>query len=179
MTRLSGARERSCGGDWTDYANRPWRRAKRLEPHPAWCRRARRRLYHRAFTSCLRALESPSCDDFVMHRRAVARDDPTAAARATVGKGGRPVCCGRRGFWDGSRLRDGPMRPGLMGRFGDVIGLPFAIEGLSAPARSHRSLPRAGHFDYRKPTYTGGAVMRDDRSHGTQSACWRAFGWRR
>jgi len=47
-----------------------------------------------------------------MHRRAIARDDPTAAARATVGKGGRPVCCGRRGFWDGSRLRDGPVAAG-------------------------------------------------------------------
>ena len=68
---------------------------------------ARRWLYHWAFTSCLRALESPSCNDFVMHRRAIARDDPTAAADATVGKGGRPVCCGRSGFWDGSQLRDG------------------------------------------------------------------------
>ena len=38
----------------------------------------------------------------------------------------------------------GLLWPGLMGRFGDVTGLPFAIEGLSAPARSHRSLPRAG-----------------------------------
>jgi len=47
-----------------------------------------------------------------MHRRAIARDDPTAAARATVGKGGRPVCCGRRGFWDGSQLRDGPVVAG-------------------------------------------------------------------
>jgi hypothetical protein len=48
-----------------------------------------------------------SCNDFLMHRRAIARDDPTAAADATVGKGGRPVCCGRSGFWDGSQLRDG------------------------------------------------------------------------
>jgi len=53
-----------------------------------------------------------SCNDFLMHRRAIARDDPTAAARATVGKGGRPVCCGRRGFWDGSQLRDGPVVAG-------------------------------------------------------------------
>lgn len=48
----------------------------------------------------------------MMNRRVIARDDPTAAAGATVGKGGRPVCCGRRGFWDGSQLRDGPVVAG-------------------------------------------------------------------
>ena len=80
--------------------------------HPASCRRARRRANNWALHRACVLRSRLSCNDFLMHRRVVARDDHTAAAGATVGKGGRPVCCGRRGFWDGSQLRDGPVVAG-------------------------------------------------------------------
>src|SRR4051794_18133830 len=69
---------------------------------------------------------------YVMHRRGIVRDDPVALGLAkrwakvsavlfAIGA----VCGPVVGF------EMGLLWPGLMGRFGDVLGLPFAFEGLS------------------------------------------------
>ena len=60
MTSLSGARERSCGGDWTDYAERPRHGAGGWSPtHLGWRRRVNRGLCRWVLTSYLRASEPP------------------------------------------------------------------------------------------------------------------------
>ena len=69
---------------------------------------------------------------FVMHRRGLVRDDPdalrlakrwskTAAVLFAIGAVSGTVLSFEMGL----------LWPGLMGRFGDVLGLPFALEGLS------------------------------------------------
>ena len=69
---------------------------------------------------------------FLMHRRAIVRDDPTALrlARRWAKVSGLLFAVGAV---SGTVLsfEMGVLWPGLMGRFGDVLGLPFAIEGLS------------------------------------------------
>ena len=112
MTRLSRPRERSCGGGWTDYANRPWRRAGGWSPtRPRAGARADGLITGLSHRACV--LRSRlSCNDFLMNRRVIARDDPTAAAGATVGQGW-PACLLRSArLWDGSQLRDGPVVAG-------------------------------------------------------------------
>jgi cytochrome d ubiquinol oxidase subunit I len=69
---------------------------------------------------------------FLMHRRAIVRDDPTALrlTRRWARVAGLLFAVGAV---SGTVLsfEMGLLWPGLMGRFGDVLGLPFAIEGLS------------------------------------------------
>src|ERR1700686_3293428 len=69
---------------------------------------------------------------FVMHRRGIVHDDPNALRLARRGGKGPAVLLGigavpRTVLSFDVRL----LWPGLMGRFGDVLGLPFALEGLS------------------------------------------------
>jgi cytochrome bd ubiquinol oxidase subunit I len=69
---------------------------------------------------------------FLMHRRAVVRGD-AAAARLTRRWAKVAGLLFAIGAVSGTVLsfEMGLLWPGLMGRFGDVLGLPFAIEGLS------------------------------------------------
>jgi cytochrome bd ubiquinol oxidase subunit I len=69
---------------------------------------------------------------FVMYRRAIRRSDPTALGLAKRWSKVSAVLFAI-GAVSGTVLsfEMGLLWPGLMGRFGDVLGLPFALEGLS------------------------------------------------
>lgn len=69
---------------------------------------------------------------FVMHRRGIVRDDPVALTLAQRWSKVSAVLFAI-GAVSGTVLsfEMGLLWPGLMGRFGDVLGLPFAFEGLS------------------------------------------------
>ncbi len=69
---------------------------------------------------------------FVMHRRGIVRDDPDALRLARRWAKVSAVLFAI-GAVSGTVLsfEMGLLWPGLMGRFGDVLGLPFALEGLS------------------------------------------------
>lgn len=69
---------------------------------------------------------------FVMHRRAILRDDPVALELAKRWSKVSAVLFAI-GAVSGTVLsfEFGLLWPGLMGRFGDVLGLPFGFEGLS------------------------------------------------
>jgi cytochrome d ubiquinol oxidase subunit I len=69
---------------------------------------------------------------YVMHRRAIVRDDPVALRLAKRWAKVSAVLFAI-GAVSGTVLsfEMGLLWPGLMGRFGDVLGLPFAFEGLS------------------------------------------------
>jgi cytochrome bd ubiquinol oxidase subunit I len=69
---------------------------------------------------------------FVMHRRGIRRDDPVALTLARRWSKVSAVLFAI-GAVSGTVLsfEMGLLWPGLMGRFGDVLGLPFALEGLS------------------------------------------------
>jgi cytochrome bd ubiquinol oxidase subunit I len=69
---------------------------------------------------------------FVMYRRAIRRNDPTALGLAKRWSKVSAVLFAI-GAVSGTVLsfEMGLLWPGLMGRFGEVLGLPFALEGLS------------------------------------------------
>jgi cytochrome bd ubiquinol oxidase subunit I len=69
---------------------------------------------------------------FVMHRRGIVANDPTALRLAKRWSKAAAVLFAI-GAVSGTVLsfEMGLLWPGLMGRFGDVLGLPFAFEGLS------------------------------------------------
>jgi cytochrome d ubiquinol oxidase subunit I len=69
---------------------------------------------------------------FVMHRRGIVRDDPDALRLARRWAKVSAVLFAI-GAVSGTVLsfEMGLLWPGLMGSFGDVLGLPFALEGLS------------------------------------------------
>jgi cytochrome d ubiquinol oxidase subunit I len=69
---------------------------------------------------------------YVVHRRGVVHDDPVALGLAQRWAKVSAVLFGI-GAVSGTVLsfEMGLLWPGLMGRFGDVLGLPFAFEGLS------------------------------------------------
>src|SRR6201998_1035144 len=69
---------------------------------------------------------------YVMHRRGVVRDDPIARRLSKRWSKAAAVLFAI-GAVSGTVLsfEMGLLWPGLMGRFGDVLGLPFAFEGLS------------------------------------------------
>jgi cytochrome d ubiquinol oxidase subunit I len=69
---------------------------------------------------------------FVVHRRGIVRDDPVALRLAKRWAKVSAVLFAI-GAVSGTVLsfEMGLLWPGLMGRFGDVLGLPFAFEGLS------------------------------------------------
>src|ERR1700682_4330601 len=69
---------------------------------------------------------------FVMHRRGIVRDDPDALRLAKRWAKVSAVLFAI-GAVSGTVLsfEMGLLWPGLMGRFGDVLGLPFGFEGLS------------------------------------------------
>lgn len=69
---------------------------------------------------------------YVMHRRGIVRDDPVALRLAKRWSKVSAVIFAI-GAVSGTVLsfEMGLLWPGLMGRFGDVLGLPFALEGLS------------------------------------------------
>ena len=69
---------------------------------------------------------------FVLHRRGIVRDDPVALGLARRWAKVSAVLFAI-GAVSGTVLsfEMGMLWPGLMGRFGDVLGLPFAFEGLS------------------------------------------------
>jgi cytochrome d ubiquinol oxidase subunit I len=69
---------------------------------------------------------------FVLHRRGIVRDDPVALDLARRWSKVSAVLFAI-GAVSGTVLsfEMGLLWPGLMGRFGDVLGLPFAFEGLS------------------------------------------------
>jgi cytochrome bd ubiquinol oxidase subunit I len=69
---------------------------------------------------------------YVMHRRGIVRDDHTALRLAKRWSKVSAVLFAI-GAVSGTVLsfEMGLLWPGLMGRFGDVLGLPFALEGLS------------------------------------------------
>jgi cytochrome d ubiquinol oxidase subunit I len=69
---------------------------------------------------------------YVVHRRGIVRNDPTALALAKRWAKVSAVLFAI-GAVSGTVLsfEMGLLWPGLMGRFGDVLGLPFAFEGLS------------------------------------------------
>ncbi len=69
---------------------------------------------------------------FVVHRRGIVRDDAVALALAQRWAKVSAVLFAI-GAVSGTVLsfEMGLLWPGLMGRFGDVLGLPFALEGLS------------------------------------------------
>jgi cytochrome d ubiquinol oxidase subunit I len=69
---------------------------------------------------------------FVMHRRGIVRDDPDALRLARRWAKVSAVLFAI-GAVSGTVLsfEMGVLWPGLMGRFGDVLGVPFALEGLS------------------------------------------------
>jgi cytochrome bd ubiquinol oxidase subunit I len=69
---------------------------------------------------------------YVMHRRGIVRDDPVALGLARRWAKVSAVLFAI-GAVSGTVLsfEMGLLWPGLMGRFGDVLGLPFAFEGLS------------------------------------------------
>jgi cytochrome d ubiquinol oxidase subunit I len=69
---------------------------------------------------------------FLMHRRGIVRDDPTALQLARRWAKVSAVLFAI-GAVSGTVLsfEMGLLWPGLMGRYGDVLGVPFALEGLS------------------------------------------------
>ena len=69
---------------------------------------------------------------YVVHRRGIVRDDPAALRLAKRWSKVAAVVFAI-GAVSGTVLsfEMGLLWPGLMGRFGDVLGLPFALEGLS------------------------------------------------
>jgi cytochrome d ubiquinol oxidase subunit I len=69
---------------------------------------------------------------YVLHRRGLTRDDPVALGLAKRWAKVSAVLFAI-GAVSGTVLsfEMGLLWPGLMGRFGDVLGLPFALEGLS------------------------------------------------
>jgi cytochrome bd ubiquinol oxidase subunit I len=69
---------------------------------------------------------------FVLHRRGIVRDDPVALGLAQRWSKVSAVLFAI-GAVSGTVLsfEMGLLWPGLMGRYGDVLGLPFAFEGLS------------------------------------------------
>jgi cytochrome bd ubiquinol oxidase subunit I len=69
---------------------------------------------------------------FVLHRRGIVRDDPVALDLARRWSKVSAVLFAI-GAVSGTVLsfEMGLLWPGLMGRFGDVLGLPFAFEGIS------------------------------------------------
>lgn len=69
---------------------------------------------------------------YVMHRRGLVRDDPVALGLARRWSKVSGVLFAI-GAVSGTILsfEMGLLWPGLMGRYGDVLGLPFALEGLS------------------------------------------------
>lgn len=69
---------------------------------------------------------------YVMHRRGIVRDDPIALRLVKRWSKASAVLFAI-GAVSGTVLsfEMGLLWPGLMGRFGDVLGLPFALEGLS------------------------------------------------
>jgi cytochrome d ubiquinol oxidase subunit I len=69
---------------------------------------------------------------FVLHRRGIRRNDLTALRLAKRWSKVSAVLFAI-GAVSGTVLsfEMGLLWPGLMGRFGDVLGLPFAVEGLS------------------------------------------------
>ena len=69
---------------------------------------------------------------FVMYRRGIVRNDPVAVRLAKRWSKVSAVLFAI-GAVSGTVLsfEMGLLWPGLMGRFGDVLGLPFAFEGLS------------------------------------------------
>lgn len=69
---------------------------------------------------------------YVVHRRGIVRDDPTALRLVKRWSKASAVLFAI-GAVSGTVLsfEMGLLWPGLMGRFGDVLGLPFALEGLS------------------------------------------------
>jgi cytochrome bd ubiquinol oxidase subunit I len=69
---------------------------------------------------------------YVMHRRGIVRDDPIALRLAKRWSKVSAVLFAI-GAVSGTVLsfEMGLLWPGLMGKFGDVLGLPFALEGLS------------------------------------------------
>lgn len=69
---------------------------------------------------------------YVMHRRGIVRDDPVALRLVKRWSKASAVLFAI-GAVSGTVLsfEMGLLWPGLMGRFGDVLGLPFALEGLS------------------------------------------------
>jgi cytochrome d ubiquinol oxidase subunit I len=69
---------------------------------------------------------------YVMHRRGIVRDDPTALRLAKRWSKVAGVVFAI-GAVSGTVLsfEMGLLWPGLMSRFGDVLGLPFALEGLA------------------------------------------------
>jgi cytochrome d ubiquinol oxidase subunit I len=69
---------------------------------------------------------------FVMHRRGIVRDDPDALRLARRWAKVSALLFAI-GAVSGTVLsfEMGLLWPGLMGRFGDVLGVPFALEGLS------------------------------------------------
>jgi cytochrome d ubiquinol oxidase subunit I len=69
---------------------------------------------------------------YAMHRRGIVRNDPTALRLAKRWSKVSAVVFAI-GAVSGTVLsfEMGLLWPGLMGRFGDVLGLPFALEGLS------------------------------------------------
>jgi len=69
---------------------------------------------------------------FVVHRRGIVRDDPVALGLAQRWSKVSAVLFAI-GAVSGTVLsfEMGLLWPGLMGRFGDVLGLPFAFEGIS------------------------------------------------
>jgi cytochrome d ubiquinol oxidase subunit I len=69
---------------------------------------------------------------YVVHRRGITRDDPVALALARRWSKVSAVLFAI-GAVSGTILsfEMGLLWPGLMGRFGDVLGLPFAFEGIS------------------------------------------------
>ena len=69
---------------------------------------------------------------YVMHRRGIVRDDPVALGLAKRWAKVSAVLFAI-GAVSGTVLsfEMGLLWPGLIGRFGDVLGLPFAFEGLS------------------------------------------------
>jgi len=73
---------------------------------------------------------------FVMHRRGIAANDPTALQLAKRWAKVSAVLFAI-GAVSGTVLsfEMGLLWPGLMGRFGDVLGLPFAFEGCRSSSR--------------------------------------------
>jgi cytochrome d ubiquinol oxidase subunit I len=77
---------------------------------------------------------------FVMHRRGIVANDPTALRLAKRWSKASAVLFAI-GAVSGTVLsfEMGLLWPGLMGRFGDVLGLPFGFEGLSSSPRRSSS----------------------------------------
>lgn len=73
---------------------------------------------------------------YVVHRRGIVRDDPVALGLAKRWAKVSAVLFAI-GAVSGTVLsfEMGLLWPGLMGRFGDVLGLPFAFEGCRSSSR--------------------------------------------